>query len=110
MVLMSDYLLVQTQGRWSGPAASRFVADAARLAGAGHRVVLLLVQDGVDAALGSQPDLDASVLAGVEVWADEFSLAQRALGAGDLARGVAEVAMAKVVDVLVEPGVRVVWH
>jgi hypothetical protein len=73
--------------------------------------VLYLVQDGVDLAIGDlPPSLTGPVGAGVEVWADEFSVAQRALLTADLAPGVTAVSLAKVVDLLLESGVRAVWH
>jgi predicted peroxiredoxin len=107
---MSAFLLVHTQGRWSGSGAARYPADAAALARAGHRVVLFLVQDGVDAALAPAATLTAPLGDGVEVWVDEFSLAQRALTAADLAPGVRPAGMVAVADLLVADGVRVVWR
>ncbi|MEV6521565.1 DsrE family protein [Longispora sp. NPDC051575] len=96
---MTGFLLVDTG------IDRQLAADAAILAGAGHRVVLYLVQDGVTRALrGQEPAGDATV------WVDGPSLAHRALRPGDLRPGVTVVDMPEVADLLLADGVRVVWH
>jgi hypothetical protein len=107
---MADFLLVETQGRWAGPGADRLVRDARVLAAGGHRVTLLLAQDGVDAVPGLTPALDALLDLGVEVWADAFSLQQRALTHLGLPAGVHATDMPRVAAAILEPDRRVVWH
>ena len=78
----AEFLLVESQGAWSGPMAERFLDDGAALARAGQRVSVFLVQDGVTAALpGAGSGVDRLAAAGATVWVDDFSLAQRALPA-----------------------------
>ncbi|QLH22022.1 DsrE family protein [Streptomyces sp. Rer75] len=108
---MTDHLLIESGGPQTGPACERFVGDAVRLAGDGHRVVLFLVENGVTAALpGAAPGIEMFLRDGGEVWVDTFSAAQRALPADDLAADVRMVEMDDVAAKLLEPQVRAVWH
>ncbi|WP_431776843.1 hypothetical protein [Streptomyces cucumeris] len=108
---MTDHLLIETGGPQTGPACERFVGDAVRLAGDGHRVVLFLVENGVTAALpGASPAVETLLRDGGELWVDTFSAAQRALPAADLLPACRMVEMDDVAAELLEPRVRAVWH
>jgi len=107
---MADFLLVETQGLWSGPGADRLARDAGALAAAGHRVALWLAGDAVDGALRPGPALAGLPLLGAEVWADAFSLEQRALARADLPGWVQATDLPRVADAILEPDLRVVWH
>ncbi|QNP64488.1 DsrE family protein [Streptomyces genisteinicus] len=117
---MDEYLLIESQGPWGGPGAERFVDDAVRLRAAGHDVVLLLIENGVTAALaGAGPtgpaDAPGRGLRGLldgggRVWADAFSLTHRALVPDQLLPGVVPVEMDEVAARLLAPGTRGVWH
>lgn len=105
------HLLVETQGTWNGPNSGRFLEDAAALAEAGEQVTVLLLQDGVFAAVaGTEPMLDRLAGLGVPVWADDFSLAQRALPVRRLAGPVTVAGMDAVAGLLLSETCRVVWH
>lgn len=105
------HLLIESQGNWSGPNTGRFLQDAAVLAGSGQQVTVFLVQDGVFAAVADAlPVLDRLAALAVPVWADDFSLAQRALPADQLARAVTVVGMDAVAGMLLSQTCRVVWH
>lgn len=102
------YLLVATQ---SGATAERFLADAAALAGAGEQVRLFLAADAVALGIaGASPALPRFLGAGGQVWADEFTIAHRALHTAPLTPGVRTTGMGDVADWLLEPSTRVVWH
>ena len=106
-----DYLLIETQGPWGGPMAGRALADAAALAREGHRTWVLLIQDGVTAAVpGAAPGLAELAGLGVRVWVDDFSLAQRALPGDRLDPAVTVVDMTTVMHRLLAAATRVVWH
>ncbi|MEU6479404.1 DsrE family protein [Streptomyces sp. NPDC047017] len=114
---MDEYLLIESQGPWGGPGAERFVDDAGRLRAAGHDVALLLIENGVTAALAGQGDTGAPARSlrglldrGGHVWVDAFSLAHRALVPEQLLPGVRTVEMDEVAARLLAPGVRGVWH
>ncbi|MEU8827227.1 hypothetical protein [Streptomyces sp. NPDC048636] len=108
---MTDHLLIESGGPQTGPACERFVGDAVRLAGDGHRVVLFLVENGVTAAVpGASPAVATLLRDGGELWVDAFSAAQRALPAADLLPASRLVEMDEVAAELLAPRVRAVWH
>ena len=90
-----------------------FVADTATaLRGRGREVTVFLLQNGVlatrEAARGSQ--VPRLVKAGVRVLADEFSLRERGIVAGELGAGVQEASIGTLVDLMVEPNTKTLWH
>ncbi|GAA1040557.1 hypothetical protein GCM10009557_62210 [Virgisporangium ochraceum] len=105
--MATAYVMVETAGPWRGPGCARFVSDAVTLCRAGHPVQLVLLQDGVTAALpGAVPGLGD----GVEVWVDEFSLSQRGLPVEKLAPATRVVTMTEIALRILDPATRVVWH
>jgi sulfur relay (sulfurtransferase) DsrF/TusC family protein len=104
-------LLIESRGPWRGPDCAHFVQDALALAGTGAPVHLVLIQDGVLAAVNDAvPAVGELAGAGAEVWVDRFSLDQRGLP------GTAVLPAARLVDIddvaarLLAPDVRAVWH
>lgn len=107
----TPHLLIESQGPWAGGACAGFLRDARDLARLGHRVQLLLIQEGVGAAVSGTPaGVGEAAAAGAEVLVDDFSLAQRGLGADRLLPTARIVDMAEVASRLLDPDVRVVWH
>jgi hypothetical protein len=108
---MTDYLLVETGGPTAGPSCDRFVGDAVRLAEEDAEVTLLLIENGVAAAVrGAQPGVGALLRHGGELWVDSFSLRQRAVCPDDLVSGARVVEMTDVAARLLRPGLMAVWH
>ncbi|WP_026424622.1 hypothetical protein [Actinokineospora inagensis] len=108
---MSAHLLIETHGPWAGPACSRFLADATEFLSAGDKVCVFLLQDGVTAAVGKPlPEVGVLLAAGAQVWADRFSLEQRALQSAPRVDGVRLVTVDEVAQLLLDPDVRAVWH
>lgn len=108
---MPDFVLIESSGPASGPAGARFLSDAATLARAGHPVRLVLVQEGVTAALpGAQPALSEVLGHGAELWVDRYALAQRGLEAAELPPQARLIEMAEVAQELLAADTRVVWH
>jgi len=107
----SEHLLVETHGPWAGPGCAAFLRDAAALVHAGRRILVLLVQDGVLAALPHGPGaLDELMDAGGAVWVDRYSWVHRGLSTVDPAAGVTWVGMDEVAGRVLDPAVQVVWH
>ncbi|MFF8035949.1 MULTISPECIES: hypothetical protein [unclassified Streptomyces] len=105
------YFLVESKGNWAGPGAEAFLRDAAVLAEAGHRVRVLLVEDGVLTAVGTGvPEIRRLAGAGAEILVDDFSAAQRALSATTLSPHVRLAGMDVAAAALTEDGCRGVWH
>ncbi|MFD4035349.1 hypothetical protein ACFWVP_33755 [Streptomyces sp. NPDC058637] len=106
-----SYFLIESKGTWAGPNAGTFLLDAVALAGAGHRVRVYLVEDGVLSAAGTDvPEIERLAEAGVEILVDDFSAAQRALGGTRLSPHVRLAGMETVAAALAEDDCRGVWH
>jgi hypothetical protein len=104
----AEYLLVQTR---QGDTVDLFLRDALTLVGAGHRVRLLVVGDGIGVAVGRTPQVVTDYLAaGGELWVDDFTLVQRAIPLMSLVAGATVVGMEKVAQLLGDERVRAVWH
>lgn len=108
---MPDYLLIESRDPFDSGDVKHYYDLAAGLAGAGGKVTLFLVQNGVlparrCAASGALSDLAG---AGVEILADEFSLRERGIDASGLATGVRPAPLDIVIDHL-EAGRKALWH
>lgn len=90
-----------------------FVADTATaLRARGRDVAVFLLQNGVlatrAAARGTQ--VARLVEARVTVLADDFSLRERGIGASELGPGVQEASMGTLVDLMMRPHTKTMWH
>ncbi len=109
----SQYVFIESRDPFESPDTG-FVADAAEaLAARGRSVTVFLVQNGVlatrsGAARGAH--LGRLVGAGVTVVADDFSLRERGIEAGDLRAGVRPASIDALVDLVVRPDAKTVWH
>lgn len=106
---MPSYLLIEARDPFeSGDTA--FIRDLAiRLSGAGNRVTLFLVQNGVLPTRSGCHALAFAELAaaGVELLADDFSLRER--GVDRLQPGIKPAAIDVVIDHMAQ-GTTVIWH
>ncbi|WP_329468148.1 hypothetical protein [Streptomyces sp. NBC_01431] len=106
-----SHLLVESKGPWAGPSCAGFLRDAVELAESGQRVRMLLIQDGVAAALdGALPAARELADADAELWVDRFSFEQRGLPEAALPATARLVDTAEITAQILEPDVRVVWH
>ena len=108
---MADYLLIESGDPFESNDVGQFYDLASDLARNGSRVTLFLVQNGVLPARRSAHSgmLSAAAAAGVEVLADDFSLAERGIDGDSLADGVSASALDAVIDRLAE-GRKAIWH
>jgi sulfur transfer complex TusBCD TusB component (DsrH family) len=112
---MSDdkhYVLIESRDPFDS-ADTAFVSDTAEaLRARGRAVTVYLVQNGVFAgragARGSQVPRLAQ--AGVTVLADDFSLRERGIEAGEIAGGVREASIDALVDLVMRPETKTLWH
>lgn len=106
---MPGYLLIESRDPFDS-GDTGFVRDlATRLARAGNRVTLFLVQNGVLPARANcqSPGFGELAQTGVEVLADDFSLRER--GMDRLQPGIKPAAIDIVIDRMAE-GYKVIWH
>lgn len=109
---MSIYFLVVSRSPWENNEVYGVLDLAEQLGRDGHRVDLLLIQNGVLLAqeaveprfrrLMAQPDM--------HVWVDGFSLQSRALPLQALPAGMQVIEMEQVVRLLTRPGCKPIWY
>ena len=108
----SHYVFIESRDPFES-ADTGFVADAAtQLQQRGRPVTVFLVQNAVLAtrvgARGSEVPRMAE--AGVRVLADGFSLRERGIDAAEMRAGVQPSSIDALVDLLIDPGTKAVWH
>ena len=108
--VMAKYLLIESRDPQEAAAVAEFTDLARDLKAAGNDVTLFLVQNGAFAARRGFVGSQVENLKGVDVLADDFSLRQRGITNGDLVPGVKIAGMGELVDLLVQPDVRPMWH
>lgn len=108
---MSDYLFIQSQDPFNEVRAGHQYQLAQRLSDAGHRVALLLVQNGVTPARrGAESEaFDTLLRSGVDIFADDFSLDQREINRAALKPGVTVTDIGAAIDAMLA-GHKVIWH
>ena len=108
---MANYLLIESRDQFES-ADIGFCHDLAqRLAAAGDRVTLFLVQNGVLPARTGTAAAGFAALAqaGVEILADDFSLRERGIAADRLQPGIKPAVLDVVIDRLAA-GAKAIWH
>ena len=108
---MAAYLLIESRDPFDSADVANNYRLAADLVRQGNEVTLFLVQNGV---LPARPGVAAKGLsgvvdAGVSVLADDFSLRERGIDAGNLCDGVSAAPLDIVVDHLAD-GAKAIWH
>lgn len=108
---MAKYLFIESRDPFDS-LDSQYLTDLIQgVAARGNQTVLFLVQNGVlPARKGSRHNEAISKLLSdkVKVLADGFSLRERAVRA--LVDGVETADMDRLVDLLMEPGTKTIWH
>lgn len=108
----SQYVLIESRDPFDS-GDGRFVPEtAAALRERGRAVTVYLVQNGV---LTSRAGARGSTLPrlariGVRVLADDFSLRERGIEADELASGVREASIDTLVDLIMQPATKTLWH
>ena len=108
---MAKYLLIESRDPFDSSDSGYFSELVQGIAGRGNETTLFLVQNGVlPVRKGSKYNdtLSKLIQGKVKVLADGFSLKER--GIGKLADGVNISDMDQLVDLLLGPGVKTIWH
>ena len=108
---MAKYLVIESRDPFDSSDASYFSELVQGIASRGNQTTLFLVQNGVlPAREGSKYNgaIAKLVQSKVQVLADGFSLKERAIG--KLADGVQVADIDHLVDMLLEPGTKAIWH
>jgi sulfur transfer complex TusBCD TusB component (DsrH family) len=108
---MAKYLLIESRDPFDSSDSEYFAELVQGIAKRGNEATLFLVQNGVlPARKGSKYNSVISDLIKnkVKVVADRFSLKER--GIRQLAEGVDTADADRLVDLLLEPGTKAIWH
>jgi len=108
---MANYLFIESRDPYDCADCPRFLDLVGGVRARNHPTTLLLVQNGVIAA--RQGALHGERLrdlaqAGVTVLADAFSLRERAIDR--VSDGIKPAAIEALVERLLEPGTKAIWH
>lgn len=107
---MSMYLLIESRDPFEAAGTGDFAALALSLAHAGHRVTFFLVENGVLVVReGSRSDLDKLGSAGIDVFADEFALAERGIPPERRRAGIRSASLDLIVEHMAN-GYKTFWH
>jgi DsrE/DsrF-like family len=107
-----QYVFIESRDPFDSPDTG-FVADTATaLHRRGRAVTVFLVQNAVLATRASVAGTQVRRLtaAGVLVLADDFSLRERGIEPGELGAGVAPASIGTLVELMVQPGTKTLWH
>lgn len=108
---MAKYLLIESRDPFDSSDSEYFSELVQGISNRGNETTLFLVQNGVlPARKGSNhSETIAKLIQGkVKVLADRFSLKERAISS--LLDGVEVSDMDRLVDLLLEPGTKGIWH
>ena len=107
---MASYVFIESRDPFESR-DTKFVEETAiAVKERGHEVTVFLVQNGVLAARASVRWLGRLAQAGVTLLADDLSLRERGITAGELAHGVRESGIDALVDALVQKNTKALWH
>jgi predicted peroxiredoxin len=108
----SRYVFIESRDPFDS-ADTGFVADTATaLRARGRTVTVYLVQNGVLASRAGARGSHVPRLtqAGVAVLADDFSLRERGVEGREMTRGVQEASIDTLVNLVMQPGTKTIWH
>lgn len=108
---MAKYLLIESRDPFDSADSQYFPELVLGISARGNEATVFLVQNGVlPARKGSKHNelVSRLIQSKVKVLADGFSLRERAIS--NLIEGVEVADMDRLVELLLEPGNKVIWH
>ena len=108
---MGKFLLIESRDPFTCNDVPYFYGLAESLAREGHQVALFLIQNGILPARRSEASaaLSRVAKAGVELWADDFSLRERGIIAERLITDLRPSPIDFVIDCMAD-GWKTLWH
>jgi len=109
---MTNYLFIETRDPFESRDLQFTEQTATALKRRGHEVTVFLVQNGVLATRQNVRDsyLTRLTQAGVNLLADDFSLAERGIKTAELCAGVLPASIESLVDALLQTNTKAIWH
>jgi predicted peroxiredoxin len=107
---MTEYILIESRDPFESRDTEFVEQTAIAIKERGHPVTVFLVQNGVLAARKNAGRLRRLAEAGVMLLADDFSLRERGIKAEELAQGVQESGIDRLVDAIAQTNTKAIWH
>ncbi len=107
---MTEYVLIESRDPFESRDTQFVEQTAIAIKERGHPVTVFLVQNGVLAARKNAGRLRLLSDAGVVLLADDFSLRERGIKAEELAQGIQESGIDKLVDAIARANTKAIWH
>ena len=107
---MTEYVLIESRDPFESRDTEFVEQTALTIRERGHPVTVFLVQNGVLAARKATGRLRRLAEAGVVLLADDFSLRERGIKADELAQGIEESGIERLVDAIAQANTKAIWH
>ena len=107
---MTAYVFIESRDPFESHDTTFVEQTAIAVRERGHAVTVFLVQNGVFAARKNTGRLSRLAEAGVTLIADDLSLRERGIQREELAAGIREAGIGSLVDALVNPNTKAIWH
>ncbi|HEV8430424.1 MAG TPA: DsrE family protein [Pyrinomonadaceae bacterium] len=107
---MIAYVLIESRDPFESRDTEFIEQTAIAIKERGHPVTVFLIQNGVLAARKSIGRLGHLTEAGVTLLADDLSLRERGIKTEELAEGIEESGIDKLVDAIVQKDTKAIWH
>jgi predicted peroxiredoxin len=107
---MSEYVLIESRDPFESRDTEFVEQTAIAIKERGYPVTVFLIQNGVLAARKNTGRLRRLVEAGVRLLADDFSLRERGIKAEELAQGIQESGIDRLVDAIAQANTKAIWH
>ena len=107
---MTTYVFIESRDPFES-CDTKFVEQTAiAVKERGHNITVFLVQNAVLAARRNTNRLARLAEAGVTLLADDFSLRERGIKPDELAHGIHESGIDRLVDAIVQTNTKAIWH
>ena len=107
---MTEYVLIESRDPFESRDTQFVEQTAIAIKERGHPVTVFLVQNGVLAARKNAGQLRRLREAGVTLLADDLSLRERGIKAEELAQGIQESGIDRLVDAIAQANTKAIWH
>ena len=107
---MTAYVLIESRDPFESRDTEFVEQTAIAIKERGHPVTVFLVQNGVLAARKNAGQLRRLRDAGVTLLADDLSLRERGIKAEELAQGIQESGIDRLVDAIAQANTKAIWH
>lgn len=107
---MTAYVLIESRDPFESRDTEFVEQTAIAINERGHSVTVFLIQNGVLAARKDAGRLRHLTEAGLTLLADDLSLRERGIKAEELAQGIQESGIDRLVEAIAQENTKAIWH